>query len=56
MKCDIRLGLAALFIGFLLGVVSFKTEIQGYQNAIEQCEASLPRDQHCEITARVSDE
>lgn len=43
--------------GFLMGVgvtlklVQFHPSIKLYETAIAQCEKSLPRDQHCVITA-----
>ena len=38
-------------IGAGIAMLYHKPAIRGYWAAIEQCEAELPRDQHCVITA-----
>ena len=45
-------------IGAGITMLYHKPAISGYWAAIEQCEAELPRDQHCVITAipEVNDE
>jgi len=43
--------MAGIFAGIVSTLVFFKPLIRGYQIAIQQCEAELPRSQHCVITA-----
>lgn len=47
-----------LLIGTVLGIMFacvmdefFDSRVVGYKQAIAQCEATLPRTQHCKITA-----